>query len=270
MKKTIRVLSMLLMLAVLSVSMMSGETFAKEKINKSDYKQLMITVKEMVKEGNGEQVGELKEVKQIMKSFEKNPQAAEEFYNSLDVFNDSLVYDKLKDVEIGANERKIIDFEDGSFIVLQSTTEEIPKEISNEEEALVGISSVGPGTTYHTTTPGSSLHTDFEFQIWGVYKAAEYHLNTWYTVNYTNIDITDTDVAGTYAVFPSSITSATSTIVTDLSTSVKSKGNYTLVNGIVIGGQPIGFVNYDLLYTEIAITSVDEHFVYFKVTNTKY
>lgn len=247
-KKLVNVLLVTSLLLGLNV----GNVFANEseegykatKVNQEEYKEMMTAVKEKVIDGKENEVENLPEVVEFKEKYTENAinnfvANTEAYKNAID---EEVISDELKkELEVETNEEKVVEFEDGSFVVISDTTEEefVPVPLAN-----------------HTGTAGKSYKTDYKQQWWGVYLAMEAHLITRYTVYKDKIKIYDTDHAGTKAIFPTTVDAITTSIVRNNQKSVQSKGSYRKTNGVVIGSQPIGYVTYHTLRTTIAISSV--------------
>ncbi|AQX54142.1 hypothetical protein [Priestia flexa] len=112
------------------------------------------------------------------------------------------------------DEEKIVEFEDGSFVVVSDTTEE---EATPQDGMITTFAS-------KTGTSGKSYKTDYKRQWWGFYLAMEAHLITRYTVYKDKIHIYDTDHAGTKAISPTVVDSISTSVVKNNQKTVQSKG----------------------------------------------
>ncbi|WP_110112042.1 hypothetical protein [Bacillus sp. CGMCC 1.16541] len=263
-KKILNILIVTSLLLVLGV----GNAFAAEnsgttEINKEEYKAMMEAVKDKVKQGKEDEVENLPEVIDFKEKYTENE--INEFVKTTDAFKSAFDQEiasneiKSEDLEIGMNEEKIVEFEDGSFVVISDTTEE---ELKPVKDGMISTMAT------HTGTAGKNYKTDYKQQWWGVYLAMEAHLITRYTVYKDKITIYDTDHAGTKAIFPTTVDAITTSVVSNNKKSVQSKGNYRKTNGVVIGSQPIGYVTYHTLRTTISISSVSGSTVKFTTKST--
>lgn len=224
---------------------------AVKEVQQNDYKVMMKAIKNAVEQGLEDEVEDLPEVIEFKEKYPEEVIA--EFVKTTDAFlygANTVESDELKGVEVGQNEMKIVEFEDGSFVVLSDTTIQQPSTRAD-----------------HSGTAGESWTTDYKEEWWGIYKAMEAHLITKYTVYKDKITINDTDHAGTFANFPTTVDQISTAVVTNNSKTVQSKGSYRKTNGVVIGGQPIGTVVYHTLRTTIKITSVSGSTVKFTTTS---
>lgn len=244
MKKLLKVLTVASLLLLLN----GGNVFAAEneehnEVNKEEYKEMMTVVKEKVEDNKENEIKGLPEVIDFKEKYTE--EQINEFVQNTDAVKNSFVQNSNPeiDLEVEKNEEKIVEFDDGSFVVVKDTTEPV-------------ISLTNGIMPYSTGTAGKSYKTNYEQQWWGIYLAMEAHLITYYTLNKTSINIYDTDHAGTKAIFPTTVDNVKTSIVTNKAKTVKSKGNFRKINGVAIGGQAIGFTSYHTLRTTIAISSV--------------
>lgn len=187
-KKVMQILltvSLVLSLGIGTGLAAENEEAAKE-VQQNDYKVMMKAIKNAVEQGLEDEVENLPEVIAFKEKYPEEVIA--EFAKTTDAYLygvNTLESDVLKGVEVGQNEMKIVEFEDGSFVVLRDTTTQQPSAMAD-----------------HTATAGENWTTDYKEEWWGVYKAMAAHLITKYTVYKDKITINDTDHAGTYANFP--------------------------------------------------------------------
>lgn len=249
------------MLLLLSIPTLTTSAAKAEKFDKQEYRELFAKVKELVKQGRETDVEKLPEVISLKQKLLNSPELYISYMSSLDANNEKLFKEKTKDITLGKNDEKIVEFDDGSFVVLKTSTVKdlIQPVLTNLSRAI---------RKSYTGSFGSNWTTDQTKEIWGVYKAAELHLVTKYTVNQSSIRINSAGTGGTYAIFPTSITSAQSSIINNNASYVSSQGNYTQVDGISIGGQTVGVTHYWTLVTNISIISSTSSTVTFNVTTS--
>lgn len=251
MKKIFKGMLVAVLMLSCSASMVSAE--APSSVSKAELKETLHKVKSLVIEGKISEAAQLKEVKEL-----QDP-ANDTLVKSLDIYNPALVEEKLKELTLVGNEKKVIEFEDGSFIVASQT---------NVPRLKKGSESVTPFAD-HEGSSGQTFTTTGSYELWGVYKAADYRLVTDYTIYSGSSTITNTTTAGTSAVFPSSFTSQSSKVVTNNARTTKSQGEYTLLTGVAIGGNQIGSSRTNTLSTTITINWAGNGTINF-TTSTSY
>ncbi|GFN33974.1 hypothetical protein [Paenibacillus xylaniclasticus] len=246
-------LSLILMFTLFGSVAMASPASPASNI-KSKHKSLMLKVRTLVEKGLNEEAMRLPEVRQLKAEFSMNKQQESDFIKSLDANNPRLVKEKMKNIKVNSNERKVIPFDDGSFIVLENKTEKVTDQV----QAL---------DTFNTTI-GKEWTTNAKYEIWGMYLAAEYHLISVYNVYSGHTEIKTTAVTGTKAYFPTTVSSATSQIVTNNSRTNVTRGDYTQIDGVSIGGQTIGFTHFYSLTTTITVNYAGNGNINFSVSST--
>ncbi|WP_099354077.1 hypothetical protein [Fredinandcohnia onubensis] len=263
--KGIKFIAVLILLISLLTPLQTVSASSLEKtilptVMEKDYKEMMSVIRKNVINGESEEsIAKLPEVEQFKKKYSEEQinlylTSKVEGFKTKE-FNGKINTSDEEKIEIGANGSAVIDYPDGSFAVVKSTTE------------LDNDNLITPMASYNGA-PGSSWTSTYEKEFWGVYLAARAVLVTKYTVYQSSINITDTADSGSKGVFPTSLTLRGTSIVTDNATTVQSKGSYQKVNGVVIGGQPIGYSHAFTLRTTIKRTAYTSSKVYFSVTNT--
>ena len=151
----------------------------------------------------------LPEVVAFKKKLENNPEIAKQYLLSLKAFQTL----KQKDfkVTLGNNESKIIEFDDGSFIQVSSSNK-----LNTTAQPLSSLSLRPLGISRHSTD-------DFNYQIWGLYMAANLHLYTTYDWDYLWANITDQSVTAS-VYFPAWLVSKSATRVSD----TRAKGDFAM------------------------------------------
>ncbi len=232
-----------LLLSLVSPLSVFASDLTSENTMEKDYKELMGLIKEKVLDGWSEdQIGELPEVIEFQSKYTED-EVYQYLNTKVSAFNYNLVEDELENLDLGLNDREIVEFDDGSFVVAETAT--VSEDNSNSVSTFAS----------HSGKPGSKWKTSYKVDFWGVYLAARAKINTSYTVNKGSIKITDVTKAGTKANAPTTIVVDSLKKVINNKKTVKSRGSFTKVNGIVIGGQPIGFSDSFDLTTTLKITS---------------
>lgn len=178
----------------------------------------------------------------IAKTIEKKyPKAAFIFNTELDAKNPAKYQPVLDSIVLHLNEKRVIPFEDGSFLILQSKTQP---------------NTTVPSGTISTMTVGeiAQSHT-YNFQIWGIYKAADLNLITDYMSDINGYYVYGTDVNVAYsAYYPTSVTSATASWISksayNSSQTMKSKGFFALRDTLT------GSTTFSRDYTYTLYTSI--------------
>lgn len=271
---------LILLIFVLSFSILSpisGQAYSNEKVDSKDYKEMMKSVKEAVLEGKEDaEIENLNEVQKFKNTYSE--EAIIEFVNNTEVFqnleesgnsNDGLIINNsVSDVQ-----EKLTEFEDGSFKITTAKIQEIPS--NNEIDTLNTLSPrmlYSNDTEYFDGKAGSKFEYDYGEAYWGLWKVAELHLITNFTlVNRNKVTITSTDHAGTKAYAPSTVDNVNTNIVKNNAVEVQSKGSYRKTNGIAIEGLPLGSTRYITLTTTIRIHGDDSqnNLHYYVKTNLK-
>ncbi|WP_243292171.1 hypothetical protein [Bacillus sp. FJAT-47783] len=232
----------------------------------NDYRDMMKVVKENVMAGKSDQeVAKLPEAIEFQEKY--TPEQINHYLTTKVKGFQPGNSDKVdKTIKVGKNDKEIIEYEDGSFSVVESVTKPVATPAAAVSDKYTENSLVTPLAS-HSGSPGTSYKTTYTKEFWGIYLAARAVLITKYTVYTSKIDIYDTDDAGSKGIFPTTLTLRGTSIVTDNAMTVQSKGNYTKVNGVVIGGQPIGFSHAFTLRTKIYITSATSTTVKFTTSS---
>ena len=239
-------------LMLVSFSFISHNTLAAELTGniEVDYKKMTNEVKEQISLGNSEEINDLPVVEEFKKLYSEKE--TNEFLETTEAF-EAFSKNNLKDIQVGKNEKKVIEFDDGSFIVLSDTTVPV---ISNSDVILAKSND-------HSGSVGESWKTDYKEEWWGIYKTVEAHLVTRYTVYKDKITITDVDKTGTKTGVGFSLTNEKYEPVKNNAKSVQSKYSFTKVTGIAIDGFPIGWTESFTMRTDIKIKSVSGNTVKF-------
>lgn len=133
----------------------------------------------------------------------EHPNAYAEFLTTMDVKNPNIYQPKLDQLKLKADEKQIVQFDDGSLVVASVTPSVEPKSIVAE----------GSYSGYNSSY-------NYHFELWGIYKAADLNLTTYYNIGYQYSSVTARDVTTTYStIYPTTMNSATGVIV-------KSSGGY--------------------------------------------
>ncbi|MEI2467812.1 hypothetical protein, partial [Niallia taxi] len=233
-----------------------------------DYREMMNIIKKNVIAGQSEkEIANIPEVIEFQKKYTSEQinlylnNKIEAFKsNNLDIKKnklDSTIASSV--IEVGKNEKQIIEYPDGSFSVFENVTE-----LDNNTD----VNPIIMPMASHSGKPGTKYTTTNTKEFWGFYLAARAVLITKYTVNKSSIKINDTDDAGSKSILPTTLTLRGTSIVTNNAKSVESKGNFMRTNGVVIGGQAIGFSSNFTLRTKIKITSSSSSKVNFTTTST--
>lgn len=238
-------------IALLGFLFISNNTLAAELTGsiEEDYKKMTNLVKEQISIGNDEIVNELPIVEEFKKLYSE--EEINTFLASTEAFN-AFSKKGIKGIQVSKNEQKIIEYDDGSFIVVSDTTE--------------------PQNTFstfanHSGTAGESFKTDYKEEWWGIYKTVEAHLVTHYTVYKDKIKIDDVDKTGTKTGIGFSLTNEKFEPVKNNAKAVQSKYSFTKVAGIAIDGFPIGWSQSFTMRTDIKITSVSGNTVKFSTNS---
>lgn len=212
----------------------------------ADYKKVTDEVKEQILLGNNEELNDLPVVEEFKELYsEKETNTFLETTKAFKAFSKN----DLKDIQVGKNEKKIIEFDDGSFITLSDTT--------------VPVSHISTFSNNHSGNSGTAWKTDYKEEWWGIYKTVEAHLVTRYTVYKDKITITDVEKTGTKTGVGFTLTNEKYEPVKNNAKSVQSKYSFTKVAGIAIDGFPVGWSEAFTLRTNIMITSVNGNTVNF-------
>jgi|GEM_PF-5226207 len=215
----------------------------------ADYKKITAEAKEQILIGNSEEISDLPVVEEFKELYSEEEINA--FLETTEAFK-AFSKNELKDIQVGTNEQKVIEFDDGSFIVLSDTT--VP-------ELQINL------FADHSGDIGDSWKTDYKEEWWGIYKTVEAHLVTRYTVYKDKITINDVDKTGTKTGVGFSLTNESFGPVKNNAKSVQSKYSFTKVAGIAIDGFPIGWSQAFTMRTDISITSVSGNTVKFKTNS---
>lgn len=241
-----------MLVAVLMLSVAAPAVSAEStSLSQTELQNTLHKVKSLVAAGKISEATQLPEVKKL-----QDP-ANDALVKSLDIYNPELVEEKLNEISLVDNDRKIIEFEDGSFII--ATQKTVPRVKKGNDSVITPLNEGGIGSTYASTA---------SYELWGAYKAAEYRLVTDFTIYSGSNTITNTTTAGTSAIFPSSFTSQSSKVVTNNARTTKSQAEYVLLTGVSIGGQPIGYSRTNTLSTTITINYANNGVINFSVNNT--
>ncbi|NME98338.1 hypothetical protein [Aneurinibacillus aneurinilyticus] len=173
---------------------------------------------------------------------EKYPNVIERFTWELDALNPEKAKEKLENVTLTNNDQKVVEFDDGSFIIL---TQEVGEKTSSENFA------VAAETVYKPIT--------YKKEIWGVYKAAELHLISNFYYNKSIATVTTTSTAQ-WAYYPTSIVSKEAKITNQSGSFAATRGEFMLRDSIGGGDLPISRE-----YTIVLISKCDKDG---NVTNT--
>jgi hypothetical protein len=178
---------------------------------------------------------------------QKYPKAAFVFTIELDAKNPTKYQPILDSIVLRENEKRVISFDDGSFLVLQSKTNPKTTVISDTVSTMA------------TELPLSHTH---KVEVWGIYKAAELLLTTDYMADINAYYVYGTDVNVSYSAwYPTSVTSASASWISksayNSSQVMKSKGFFALRDSY--GGVSRDFTY--TLYTEITSSgSIRDYF----------
>lgn len=173
---------------------------------------------------------------------EKYPKVIERLTSELDALNPEKAKEKLENVTLTNNDQKVIEFDDGSFIVL---TQEVEEKTSPESSALAAE------TIYKPVT--------YKKEVWGLYKAAELHLISNFYYNKSTASVTTTSTAQ-WANYPTSIISKEAKITNKSGSFAATRGEFMLRDSIGGGDLPVSRE-----YTIILISKCDKDGT---VTNT--
>lgn len=159
----------------------------------------------LVKEGAADQVDKLPEVAQLKEELNRNPELAQQYFSSLEAVK-ALKSGNLH-ITVDAGQSKIVEFGDGSFVSVSSTITTIEQPASKvTTEGSIQPMDV-PGTIYKGLD-------DYKYEIYGGYKTAELHLNTYFDYGNYYVKIYDTTVSASVN-FPAWLVSKDSKIIND-------------------------------------------------------
>lgn len=222
--------------------------------NSLDYdelRELHQEVKELVLSGNEDLVDQLPGVKKYKKIFNENPDLQEEYLDSLEALNNE------KNLAVNTNDQNIVEFGDGSFIVVGGETtgvDENGNKITPEDNDEYTLFADDLGPDVFVGTVGSTVTTDHYKQVWGIYLAFEGHLVTEYRIdNINTLNVASRSIAGSRSYYPTTYTGSATTLI-GLGDPIRTRADFTVIDYLVAPGLP-GRTTSHTLTTTAEITS---------------
>ncbi|MGN7287529.1 hypothetical protein ACTHP3_21660 [Shouchella rhizosphaerae] len=246
----------------LAVSLLSSPVKAAEnKVAKEDYLEMMEAVKSAVSKGySDEHIELLPEVLKFQSKY-SDDEINEFLINNVFDEESELTRDQelanLGEIELEENQNELIEFNDGTFMVMSSETE-----VLEPDTDIIQTFSTGE---YQS---GGLLSTTNKVEFWGAYLAARAELRTSFRPYTNKITIQDVTRGNSMSRFPTTLQVHSTKVITNNAKTVSSRGSYTRVNGIVIGGQPIGATRSFDLKTNISIVKTNGKRVTIRITHT--
>ncbi|MEC1178776.1 hypothetical protein P9B03_09805 [Metasolibacillus meyeri] len=267
--KKIFLLPFLVLTSLFFQNDVSANEMSTEDVNPVEYKEMMDIVKREVLKGVEE--NELEKIPEVQEF--KNTYKEEKIFEFVGNTEAYKMLNSKNDIELNSQnnilgyQKQLIEFEDGSFAILESKTTEVSDLNSAFNLGVTPFS--GTGTEYFNTKAGKSFTNDFSYSYWGLWKVAELHLITNFTIENSNkVKITSTDHAGTKAYTPSTVDNVSTSIIINNGLDAQSRGSYRKTNGVVIDGFPIGATRYISFNTLIRIHATSGSDIYFYVQNS--
>lgn len=232
---------------------------ANDSNMEEDYKELMSVIKSKVLDGwSEEEIGKLPIVSDFKNKYSEE-QIARFLNSKVEVYNQDKVEKKLSETKIHSNGNQLIEFEDGSFIYIKGSIKKLNQD--NSEPVAIEDNVALPASKMYSTQgkSGDKFSVNNTVEFWGIYLAARAVLNTDFTIYTNKITVNRAHTGGSKGIYPTTLQIHGTNISSNNTKTPSTDGSFTKVNGVVIGGQPIGFSHTFTLITDIRLLKVSDN-----------